>query len=151
MRSIGTAVLVAALVLLGGVPAVLAGASWLQRAADAPLQVVAACQSRTSRWEGGSIYSYSEASVSRTIHGVAPPTLVVRQRGGEVDGTAQRVTHVSLLQPGESYVLFLAKDDTASWTPNSKGANPIVAANDGTQTIGGEPLDEVLAALGAGN
>ena len=151
MRNVRTAALAAALVFFGGAPALLAAASWLQRAADAPLQVVAVCQSRTSRWEGGSIYSYSEMSVSRTIHGAAPAALVVRQRGGEVDGTAQRVTHTSLLQPGESYVLFLGKDDTSSWTPNSKGVNPIVAASDGTQTIGGEPLDEVLAALGAGN
>jgi hypothetical protein len=151
MRITGTAVLASALVLLGGAPAVLAAASWLQRAADAPLQVVAVCQSRTSRWEGGSIYSYSETSVSRTIHGTAPATLVVRQRGGEVDGIAQRVTHASLLEPGRSYVLLLGKDETSSWTPNSTGVNPIVAASDGTQTIGGEPLDEVLAALGAGN
>src|SRR2546421_7761921 len=125
MRTSLTAVRAAALLLFGGATAVLAGTSWPQRAADAPLQIVAVCQSRTGRWEGGSIYSYSEMSVARTIHGAAPGTLVVRQRGGEVDGTAQRVTHTSLLQPGESYVLFLGKDDTSSWTPNSKGVNPI--------------------------
>ncbi len=59
----------------------------------APLQLVGRCDSCSSRWEGGSIYSYCEVSVLRVVRG-APQgdTVVVRQRGGVVDGLAQKVS-----------------------------------------------------------
>jgi hypothetical protein len=120
---------------------------WPQRAAGAPLQVVAQCQSRSSQWEGGSIYSYSQLSVLRTIAGSPDPALVVRQRGGEVDGVGQRVSNVALLEPGRTYLLFLRRDG-AVWTPTAAGVNPVVEGGDGEQRVGGEPLDEVVAALG---
>jgi len=121
--------------------------SWRQRAADAPLQVVARCQSRASQWEGGSIYSYSQLSVLRTIAGTPEPTLVVRQRGGEVDGVGQRVSHVTPLEPGGVYLLFLRRDG-AAWSPTATGVNPVVEAGDGEQMVGAEPLEEILSELG---
>lgn len=126
------------------------GPSWRQRAAGAPLQVVARCQSRSSQWEGGGIYSYSQLSVLRTIAGTADPALVVRQRGGEVDGVGQRVSHVALLEPGRIYLLFLRRDG-AAWTPTAAGVSPVVEKDDGEREVGGEPLDEVVAELGGAN
>jgi hypothetical protein len=129
----------------GGVRA--ADPPWRERAADAPLQIVARCQSRYSQWEGGSIYSYSELSVLRTIVGTPGPTLVVRQRGGEVDGVGQRVSHVTPLEPGGIYLLFLRRDG-AAWSPTATGVNPVVETSDGEQRVGAEPLEEILGQLG---
>jgi hypothetical protein len=143
---LGAAVLVLA-VAATGAAAGAAGLSWQERAAGAPLQVVARCQSRSSQWEGGAIYSYSQVSVLRTIAGTPDPSLVVRQRGGEVDGVGQRVSHVASLEPGRTYLLFLRRDG-AAWSPTSEGVNPVALASDGEQTVGGEPLEEVLAELG---
>jgi hypothetical protein len=140
--------LAAAVVVLAAAAAGAAGLSWPERAAGAPLQVVARCQSRSSQWEGGSIYSYSQMSVLRTITGTPDPSLVVRQRGGEVDGVGQSVSHVALLEPGSTYLLFLRRDGVA-WSPTAGGVNPVALASDGEQTVGDEPLEEVLAELGA--
>jgi hypothetical protein len=125
--------------------------SWLDRAANAPLQVVGRCESRTSRWEGGSIYSYSEVSVLRVVLGTPDSVLVIRQRGGQVDGVGQKVSHISLLEPGQSYLLFLSKDDSGSWSTTSKGVNRIVTSADGSQSVASEPLDQILAELGGAN
>ena len=140
--------LVAHVALSGG--SLLAAGSWLERAADAPLQVVAVCQSRTSHWEGGSIYSDSDVSVLRVIRGAPDLTLVVRQRGGEVDGIGQKVSHIKLLEPGKSYLLFLTPGESGNWSPISKGVNPITAVADLVESVAGEPLDQVLAELGGG-
>lgn len=142
-----------ALLFLAAGPAKTAGSdiSWSARAAGAPLQVVALCQSRSSRWEGGSIYSYSQLSVIRVIRGAAEGIVTVRQRGGEVDGIGQKVSHVALLQPGQPYLLFLEQDDSGNWTPKTMGVNPVVGASDGSQTVAGQPLDEVVSELGGAN
>ena len=128
--------------------AVLAGSGWIERAHGAPLQLVGRCDSCSSRWEGGSIYSYCEVSVLRTVFGAPSETLVVRQRGGEVDGIAQKVTHVSLMVPGRSYLLFLAPDASGTWSPKSKGLYALIDNPDVGQTVDGEALDEVIRALG---
>ncbi len=125
--------------------------SWLERAAHAPLRIVARCETRFSRWEEGSIYSYSDISVLRVVQGSPDQALVVRQRGGEVDGIGQKISHVSLLEPGRTYLLFLSKDDSGNWTPSSKGVNPVVTSTDGSDSVGGEPLDQVLSELGGAN
>jgi hypothetical protein len=128
-------------------PALASGLSWPQRAGDAPLQIVARCDSRTSRWEGGTIYSYSEVSVLQVVKGAPGDRLTVRQRGGEVDGIGQKVSHVSLLEPGRSYLLFLDVDPTSAWSPTSSGVN-VLEESDTGQTVGGEPLEQVLSDLG---
>lgn len=143
--AMATSLLIGTLLLSG---AVLAGSGWIERAHGAPLQIVGRCDSRSSRWEGGGIYSYCEVSVLRAAHGAPDRTLVVRQRGGEVDGIAQKVTHASLMVPGRSYLLFLAPDASGSWSPTSKGLYEVIDSPDVGQTVGGEALDEVIRALG---
>ncbi len=127
-----------------------AAGSWLERAADAPLQIVGVCQSRTSHWEDGKIYTDSELSVSKILRGAPDLTVLVRQRGGEVDGIGQKVSHTTLLVPGKSYLLFLTPGEGGRWLPTSRGVNPIGALADGLEAIAGEPLEQVLAALGGG-
>jgi hypothetical protein len=125
--------------------------SWTERARDAALQVVGRCDSRSSRWEGGGIYSYCEVSVLQVLRGVADPSLVVRQRGGEVDGIAQKVSHVTMMEPGQTYLLFLGRDDTGSWSPTSKGVNPVLETSDLGETVDGQPLEEIVRELGSAN
>ena len=125
-----------------------AGSSWLDRARGAALELVGRCDSRSSRWEGGSIYSYCEMSVLRLVNGTPDEGLVVRQRGGQVDGIAQKVSHVSLMEPGQSYLLFLVRDASGSWSPTSKGLYQVVDTPGLGQTVATEPLDEVIRELG---
>jgi hypothetical protein len=127
-----------------------AAGSWLERAADAPLQIVGVVQSRTSHWEDGAIYSDSEISVSKIVRGDPDLTIVVRQHGGEVDGIGQKVSHTTLLAPGKSYVLFLTPGEDGRWLPTSKGVNLIGALADGLEAVAGEPLERVIAELGGG-
>lgn len=124
-----------------------AAVSWPVLAGDAPLQVVARCEARSSRWESGAIFSYSDLSVLRVVRGAPDHTLVVRQRGGSVDGIGQKVSHAVLLEPGQRYLLFLEPDESGAWAPTSKGVNEIVEQADLGDTVAGEPLDEVIAAL----
>ena len=128
----------------------LAAGSWPQRAGDAPLQVVALCQSRASHWEEGKIVSDSELSIQRVVRGGADSTIVVRQRGGEVDGIGQKVTHTILLDPGKRYLLFLTPLADGRWEPTTKGVNVIATLPDVGETVGGDPLDQVIAELGGG-
>jgi len=139
------------LILVLGLTPALAAGSWLDRARDSTLQLVGRCDSRSSRWEGGAIYSYCGTSVLRVVQGQPDPSLVVRQRGGEVDGIAQKVTHVTQMEPGKTYLLFLTKDDSGSWSPTPRGVNLVVDSPDLGPTVAGEPLDEVIRQLGGGN
>jgi len=115
----------------------------------APLQLVGRCDSCSSRWEGGSIYTYCEVSVLRVVRG-APQAdaVVVRQRGGVVDGLAQKVSHVTLVEPGGEFLLFLHPDDSGSWAPIANGVHPIIETPDLGQAVDGQPLDEVIRELG---
>jgi hypothetical protein len=132
-----------------GVAGVWAASMLTERARGAPLQMVGRCDSCSSRWEGGSIYSYCELSVLRLIRGApGADAVVVRQRGGEVDGVAQKVSHLTVFRPGEKYLLFLDHDQAGSWVPVAKGVHPIVEAPDQGETVGGQALDEVIRDLG---
>jgi hypothetical protein len=122
-----------------------------ERTRGAPLQLVGRFDSCSSRWEGGSIYSYCELSVLRLIRGApGADTVVVRQRGGVVDGVTQKVSHLSAFQPGERYLLFLDRDGSGNWAPVAKGVHPIIEAPDLGETVDGQPLDEVIRDLGGG-
>jgi len=145
-----TAAIFAATVVFSAAP-LRAEDSWLARAADAPLAIVGVVESRTSHWENGAIYSDSEVSVSQIVRGNPDLTIVVRQKGGEVDGIGQKVSHSTLLAPGKSYLLFLTPVEEGRWLPTSKGVNPITVAADGLEAVAGEPLDRVLAVLGGGS
>ena len=140
-----------ALIGLAALPPAFAGTPWLEWTRSSTLQLVGRCDSRSSRWEGHAIYSYCEVSALRIVHGEPEPGLVVRQRGGEVDGIAQRVSHVTPMEPGGIYLLFLARDSSGAWSPTSKGVNRVVESSDLGDTVGGEPLGEVIRQLGGGN
>jgi hypothetical protein len=141
---------VAALMGLAVLPSVFGGAPWLDLARGSTLQVVGRCDSRSSRWEQHAIYSYCEVTVLRTVRGTPDAGLVVRQRGGEVDGIVQRLSHTTLLEPGETYLLFLARDAGGVWSPTARGVNRVVESGELGETVGGEPLDEVVRQLGGG-
>jgi len=128
-----------------------ADSSWLARAKDAPLQLVGRCDSRSSRWEGGAIYSYCDVSVLRLVHGAVADGVVVRQRGGEVDGIAQKVLHSSLMEPGREYLFLLSPDGSGSWSPTSGGLLEVIDTPGLGAMIGAQPLDEVIRQLGGAN
>jgi hypothetical protein len=134
------------LLLLAGVAG--AGSLWPVRAKNAPLQVVGRCDSRSSRWEGGGIYSYCDVSVLRVVHGTPVESVIVRQRGGVVDGIAQKVSHSSLMEPGREYLLFLAPDGSGNWSPVSRDLYEVTDSPGLGAMVGAEPLDEVIRALG---
>ncbi len=142
---------VAALIGLAALAPAFGGAAWLDLARNSTLQLVGRCDSRSSRWEQHAIYSYCEVTVLRTVRGTPDPGLVVRQRGGEVDGIVQRISHTALLEPGETYLLFLARDAAGVWSPTARGVNRVVETGDLGETVGGEPLDEVIRQLGGGS
>ena len=142
---------VAALIGLAALPPAFGGTPWLEWARNSTLQLVGRCDSRSSRWEEHAIYSYCEISVLRTVRGTPDPGLVVRQRGGEVDGIVQRISHTTRMEPGGTYLLFLAHDPSGAWSPTSKGVNRVVESGDLGETVGGEPLDEVIRQLGGAN
>jgi len=143
------AAVLAATVMFSAAVSVAAG-SWVERADDAALAIVGVVQSRTSHWENGAIYSDSELSVAKVLRGNPDLTLVIRQKGGEVDGIGQKVSHSTLLVPGKSYLLFLTEDAEGRWSPTAKGVNPITVLADGLELVAGEPLERVLAELGGG-
>jgi hypothetical protein len=53
------------------------------------------------------IYTYTQFSVSASLKGKAPATVLVRQMGGHLDGFEQKVAGVHQFSPGEDAVLFL--------------------------------------------
>jgi hypothetical protein len=53
------------------------------------------------------IFTYTRFEVLRALKGEAPSTIVVRQLGGTLDGTTQRVSGVRHWKTGEQAVLFL--------------------------------------------
>jgi hypothetical protein len=57
------------------------------------------------------ILTYTKFQVQRTLKGQAPPMVIVKQLGGRVGSTVQKVAGVRGLQPGEQAVLFLRPGD----------------------------------------
>jgi hypothetical protein len=66
-------------------------------------------QSTWSAWnqQHSMIYTYTRFTVGRTLKGQAPATVVVKQLGGTVGNTRQRVAGVRYWQAAEEAVLFL--------------------------------------------
>src|SRR5688572_5968683 len=84
------------------VPAAAAGPR-SELAARADRIVVATCESTSSAWEDGRIWSRAVVRTRRAVRGPGGE-IVVRQPGGVVGDLGQRVSHVQLLRPGESYL-----------------------------------------------
>ncbi len=139
-----------ALVVAVGTAAQGEGGSWTDRARGSSLVVVARCESAASDWEDGAIHTRSDITVLSVLRGTPDHTTTVRQPGGVVDGIGQRVSHVSLLEPGGTYLLFLSRDDAGGWAPTLRGVNPVDTGAEGEALVGGERLESVISALGSG-
>jgi hypothetical protein len=57
------------------------------------------------------ILTYTKFQVQRTLKGQSTPMVIVKQLGGRVGSTVQKVAGVRRLQPGEQTVLFLRPGD----------------------------------------
>jgi len=68
-----------------------------------------------SQWnaEHTLIFTYTRFEPTRTLKGQVPPTFMVRQIGGTVDGITQKVAGVRHWRPGEESVLFLQPSSIA--------------------------------------
>lgn len=149
MRPSLRAVFLAASAALAASTSAGAALAWRERARDAPLDIVGVCEGQESRWEEGSIFTYSDVAVRDVAHGSAGVARVtVRQPGGVADGLGQRVSHVTLLEPGRTYLLFLFPNRDSTWTPGSFGVNVVESAADGSESVAGESLSSILAAVG---
>lgn len=73
------------------------------------LVVRATAQQSMAAWDAGErkIWTWTELTVTETLKGQAPRTLLVKQPGGEVGSIGQRVSGVAHFTPGEDCVLFL--------------------------------------------
>jgi hypothetical protein len=60
--------------------------------------------------ERGAILTWTELSVSETLKGQAPSTLVLRQMGGTADGQTMLVPGDAHLATGDDVILFLRRD-----------------------------------------
>ena len=135
-----------------------AGVASLARASDplgeiiasaktAPLAVVGEAIRQETRWENGGIWTYTEFAVRRSVGQAVPPTILVRERGGEIDGIGQRVTHVNRIDPTRPHLLLLWRDpETGEWSPGIGGILPLALTTSG-ETVEGVELEAVLGAL----
>jgi len=62
------------------------------------------------RWVVGSIYTDTSIRVSECMAGTCSSRMIVRQRGGEIDGIGQSVEGTVQLSPGQEVILFLRRD-----------------------------------------
>ena len=113
--------------------------------------VVANVVSRTSRWEGGHIVTYTTITVEAPVGGVVKPgdTLVVRTLGGTVGTLGQKTFGEAVLPPGGKLMLFLhalpasvvatSLAGARSVTGMEQGVFPIVVGADKQPHIGALP------------
>lgn len=117
--------------------------------------VVGVPKTKTSRWEGGRIVTYTTVAIDTVIGGSkkAGETVVVRTLGGQVDGIGQ-ITHGEAMLPiDKPIVLFLralppgnAKAQAGSLTVTgmAQGALPVEVGVDKVARIAPHPVDLVL-------
>jgi hypothetical protein len=116
-------------------------------ASTAPLAVVGEAIRQESRWENGGIWTYTEFAVRRSVGEAVPSMILVRERGGEVDGIGQRVTHARRLDATRPHLLLLWRDpETGAWLPGIGGILPLAITPSG-ETVEGVDLESVLGAL----
>jgi hypothetical protein len=75
----------------------------------ATLIVRARCTATSSRWEGGTVWTFAEFDVSETFKGSAPQRVTVRLPGGQAKGITVHVEGAPRFTAGEEGVLFLEK------------------------------------------
>jgi hypothetical protein len=109
--------------------------------------VVANVVSKSSRWEGGHIVTYTTISVDVPVAGgpKSSDAIVVRTLGGTVGTIGQKTFGEAVLPPGGKFLLFLhAADATGarSVTGMEQGVFPVVVGTDKQPHIG--PLPTTL-------
>jgi len=99
----------------------------------APLVVRATAQQSMAAFDQGEakIWTWTELSVTETIKGKAPRTILVKQPGGEVGALGQRVSGVARFAPGEDCVLFLepASDEQGAYVVRGLSAGKVSFAS----------------------
>ena len=94
-----------------------------------------------SRWnpQHTLILTYTKFQVQRALKGQAPAMVMVKQLGGIVGTTVQKVAGVRRLEPGERAVLFLrpgdVNDGTLVITGLMQGNFSVRTAQNGTQIV----------------
>lgn len=117
--------------------------------------VVGVPKSKTSRWEGGRIVTYTTVAIDTVIGGnkKAGETVVVRTLGGQVDGIGQITHGEAVLSIDKPFVLFLrpmpagnakALAGSLTVTGMAQGALPVEVGADKIPRITPHPVDLVL-------
>jgi hypothetical protein len=98
-----------ALVALPGFASTVVGESIEALAQSAPVVVRATVRGSQSGWDDGRhrIWTWTELSITESIKGAPPRSVLVKQPGGEVGAVGQAVTGTAKFTPGEDVVLFL--------------------------------------------
>jgi hypothetical protein len=109
-------VLLAVPVLLFATTVVPMGVEALTRASSHVVE--ARATGSTSQWnpEHTFIFTYTRFEVTRTLKGQASKEILVRQIGGTVEGTTQKVAGVRQWRSGDEAVLFLQPSPVADGT-----------------------------------
>ncbi|MGA9525687.1 MAG: hypothetical protein WBV82_29785 [Myxococcaceae bacterium] len=88
---------------------VVEGMTFEQLTSRVPLIVRGTVGSQEARWDEKrlKIATYTEIVISEVLKGDAPPSIIVRQPGGEVGPVGQAVSGAARFEPGEEVLLFL--------------------------------------------
>ena len=86
----------------------------LARAADTIVQV--RCVSAASRWDSGTIWTFTEFEVVETLKGAPQQRISVRVPGGHVGHLAATIEAAPQFRPGEESVLFLEKTNAGDYS-----------------------------------
>ena len=118
--------------------------------------VVGMPKSRTSRWEGGRIVTYTVVAIDTAVAGAgkAGDTITVRTLGGIVDGIGQIAHGEAVLKLDAPLILFLqpvgptqattALAGSRSVVGMSQGSMPVTTGTDKVQRVGPSATDLTL-------
>jgi hypothetical protein len=95
---------------------------------------------RSSKWEEGRIMTFTRVRLDEVVAGSATPRreIVVRTRGGVVDGIGQSVSGEAQLEPGTSSFVFLSIDRahaTAMVSGRAQGQLVVARVAEGREVV----------------
>jgi hypothetical protein len=99
--------------------------------------VVGLPKSRTSRWEGGRIVTYTTVAIDTSVagSGKAGETLTMRTLGGVVDGIGQIVHGEAVLKLGAPVMIFVGSLSTSYATTVMAGSRSVVGMSQGVLPV----------------